>query len=273
MRLRYLGSGASEGFPGIFCDCEICLEARRLGGKNIRTRSQALLDGALLLDFPPDSYYHMLTNKLSFYQVEHILITHSHADHFYPDDLFHRMPPFTVNIQKTLTVYGNRAVKAAYENCDSAEEVSPDIMSFVCLDVFQTYEIGGYRVTPLPANHRKGEECLIYLIEDGKRTLLYAHDTGLFSEAVWDYISGKHLDLVSLDCTTMKEPEGTNHMGLPDNVEVKKRLVGMGCVDRDTIFVLNHFSHNGGWLHEEIEKNAEREGFLASYDGMEIMME
>lgn len=270
MRLQYLGTAASEGWPGIFCDCRLCEEARRLGGKNIRTRSQAMLDNRLLLDFPPDTYHHMLTNGLRFYQVEHILITHSHSDHFYADDLYHRMPPFAVNRLKPLTIYGNRAVKAAYENCDSAADVAAEIMAFVCVEAFETYEIGAYSVTPLPANHRKEEDCLIYLINDGQRKLLYAHDTGLFSDAVWEYIKGKHLDLVSLDCTIMKDPEGTNHMGLPDNIEVKERLLEIGCADSDTVFVANHFSHNGGWLHDELEQNVKKAGFLASYDGMEV---
>ena len=51
MRLTYLGTAAAEGFPAIFCNCEYCNEARRLGGKNIRTRSQALVNDDLLIDF------------------------------------------------------------------------------------------------------------------------------------------------------------------------------------------------------------------------------
>ena len=44
MQLIYLGTAAAEGIPGAFCSCAICQEARRLGGRNIRTRSQALID-------------------------------------------------------------------------------------------------------------------------------------------------------------------------------------------------------------------------------------
>ena len=55
MRIKYLGTAAAEGVPGIFCDCENCKRARKLGGKNIRTRSQAILDDTLLIDFPADT--------------------------------------------------------------------------------------------------------------------------------------------------------------------------------------------------------------------------
>lgn len=37
MKIKYWGTGASEGLPAVFCDCENCQKARRLGGKNIRT--------------------------------------------------------------------------------------------------------------------------------------------------------------------------------------------------------------------------------------------
>ena len=52
MKLTYLGTAAAEAVPAIFCNCEICKEARKLGGKNVRTRSQALINDDLLLDFP-----------------------------------------------------------------------------------------------------------------------------------------------------------------------------------------------------------------------------
>lgn len=44
MKFIYLGTAAAEGFPAVFCDCAFCKEARMLNGKNIRTRSQALIN-------------------------------------------------------------------------------------------------------------------------------------------------------------------------------------------------------------------------------------
>ena len=38
------------------------------------------------------------------------------------------------------------------------------------------------------------------LVEKEKR-FLYAHDTGWFLEETWEYLKGKELSLVSLDCT------------------------------------------------------------------------
>ena len=60
MKVQYLGTAAAEGWPGMFCHCKNCEEARRRGGRDIRTRCQTLIDDVLFLDFPPDTYYHAL---------------------------------------------------------------------------------------------------------------------------------------------------------------------------------------------------------------------
>ena len=40
--------------------------------------------------------------------------------------------------------------------------------------------------------------------------------------------------------------------------------------DDRTIFVVNHFSHNGGALHEEMEQAMAPHGILVAYDGMTV---
>ena len=57
MVIRYQGTGAYEGIPALFCPCDTCREARKAGGAEIRSRSGALVDGTLKLDFPPDAYW------------------------------------------------------------------------------------------------------------------------------------------------------------------------------------------------------------------------
>ena len=60
MKIQYLGTAAAEGWPSVFCDCEACRKALQLAGKNIRTRSQVVIDDTLLVDMPPDAYFHSL---------------------------------------------------------------------------------------------------------------------------------------------------------------------------------------------------------------------
>ena len=76
MKLQYLGTAAAEGFPGMFCGCAACERAQKAGGKNIRTRSQAVIDDSLLVDFPADTYHHVLTHGLALEKIQHCIVTH-----------------------------------------------------------------------------------------------------------------------------------------------------------------------------------------------------
>lgn len=82
MKFQYLGTAAAEGIPAIFCQCENCEKIRKKGGKNIRTRSQAIINDDLLIDFNADSYIHFLNNNIDTSKIKYCLITHTHSDHF-----------------------------------------------------------------------------------------------------------------------------------------------------------------------------------------------
>ena len=43
-----------------------------------------------------------------------------------------------------------------------------------------------------------------------------------------------------------------------------------GYLLNDTVYVANHFTHNGGVTYDEMLPVAEKYGFLVSYDGMEV---
>lgn len=79
--LQFLGTGDAMGVPRVYCDCEICTEARRTG-VNRRYRSSVLLrtdEGDLLIDCGPD--WRVQTEALHMRGMERALITHAHFDH------------------------------------------------------------------------------------------------------------------------------------------------------------------------------------------------
>ena len=218
MKITYLGTAASEGLPAPFCTCEVCRRAREAGGKSVRTRSQALVDESLLIDFPPDTYLHWLRTPFDFLKVTDLLVTHSHMDHWYPDDVQSVVPPYGHHDPSyTLTLHGNERVIQMLEEGMAREE--PQILETVPRKVakaFETFAAGDYQVTPLPADHCYTEKALFYLIEKGDKALLYAHDTGYFLDPVWEYLASRkdlRLGLVSLDCTHGWDENRQNHMG------------------------------------------------------------
>ena len=272
MLITFLGTAAGEANPGVFCDCEICRTARRLGGKNIRTRSQTLINDDLLIDLPPDNYLHTLYYGLDLSKVRTLLFTHSHADHCYPADLELLREPYSHTADGKLQIYGNEAVREKVkEACEHFNNEEARFMYHV-IDPFETVQAGSYTITALKAKHAPQETALFYHISQGDKAILYAHDTGDISEEVLNAMEklNKPLSLVSLDCTMQKHRDGTGHMGLEDDAEKKETLLRRGLANENTIFVVNHFSHNGGWLHDELCENAAKFGMIASYDGMKI---
>ena len=55
MILTFMGTGASEGVPGAFCQCPDCLKARKIGGREFRSRSQMLINQDLLIELGPET--------------------------------------------------------------------------------------------------------------------------------------------------------------------------------------------------------------------------
>lgn len=275
MRILYMGTAAAEGWPALFCACPICDRARKEGGKNLRTRTQALLDGGLLFDFPPDTYSHAIRHGLNLGDIHTLLVTHSHMDHWFPTDLIHRHEHFGHGIRGALEVYGNEAVKTAFDANILIDRFKPHpidgVVNFHVTHGGDRFTSGGWEITAVPADHDKREECLVYICKKDGKTLLYGHDTGRdLSPLAWELITAQRYDLVSLDATMGKKTIGGYHMGLPDVELVLEKLTALGCVDGDTKKVINHFSHNGGMTHEELVAWGEERGILAACDGMEV---
>lgn len=147
MKIKYLGTAAAEGIPALFCRCDICKEARKRGGREIRTRSQAIIDEKLLIDFPADSYLHILHYNMDFSSIEHLLITHSHDDHFYPFDLLMRMSEYGHDMgAKVLHIYGNSVVGNLLKEFSDRFSV-PEVwnyMQFHELTPFEKFKIEDY---------------------------------------------------------------------------------------------------------------------------------
>ena len=271
MKIKFLGTAAAEGIPALFCDCRVCQNARKVGGKEIKTRSQAIVDDKILIDFPADTYMHSLYGGLDLIGVRHCIITHGHMDHLYERDFWCRNKSIGNGSVEgtTLDVYlteATREIASAYYD----KNVQTERVRLNVIKAFEPFMIEDYRIIPLRAYHDPTTEPVFYIIEHGDKTLLYANDTGYFFEDVWEYLAKyeRKFDMVSLDCTGMLLPDYRHgHMGLSVNAEIVERLREMDLCDENTTVYVNHFSHNGKATHEELVVEAAKHGFGVSYDG------
>lgn len=273
MKLQYLGTAAAEGVPALYCTCEVCRRSRAAGGRNIRTRSQALVDGELLIDFCADTYCHMLREGLDLSAIENCIVTHSHSDHLYPADLEFLIPGFAILPEghAPFTMWGSEDIE---ELVGAYVERTAGVFRFAHLSPDTPTKIGNYLVTPLRAWHGTAHPYIYIVERDGKR-LLYGNDTDLFPEETWEYLSRVRpvFDLVSLDCTggAHEDLPYHGHMSLGRNRACRERLTEIGCATEKTEFVLNHFSHNGlDADYDRFAPIAEKEGFMTSFDGMTV---
>ena len=286
MKFMYLGTAAAEGWPAVFCQCPACLEAQRLGGKNIRTRAQALINEDLLIDLPPDTYMHKLQHNLDLTSVRYLLITHCHMDHFYPQELTVRGSGYSpVMTVRDLHIYCAQETKDQFYRCHNGEldRESDEALHWHILKAFEPVQAGPYRIVPLPARHMgEGNEPFVYHIEaprengEGNVSVFYLHDSGYYAPEVWEYFRNlaAAADLISIDSTSgdIDTQFKGGHLGVPDVLRVKKEMEAIGMVDAHTHFVMNHFSHNGHLLHHQLEALAGPAGAEVSYDGKSIYL-
>ena len=274
MKFRYLGTAAAEGFPALFCDCDYCREARKRKGKNIRTRSQSIINDDLLIDLPADTYMHALNGDLELFKVKYLLLTHEHNDHFCAQELNVRGHWFAPSLKEKIVIIGSSVVYEKYlKFTDTMTQVVRGLIDFKVVNAFEKVSLGDYEVTPLPARHGS-MTGFIYDIKKGDKRILYAHDTGFFFDSVIEYIkeNGATYDLISFDCTNVDIPieDKSGHMGFGNISRLIPLLKNAGAITEKTRLYINHFSHNANPLHEELCESAKKYNLEVSFDGLEI---
>lgn len=280
MKIQYWGTAAAEGVPGIFCGCEVCREAREKGGRFVRTRSQILINDDLLIDLNADTYMHSLKYGFDMSRLSHVIITHTHADHFYPNEFMNRLEAYANNTVPTLTLHGSREMLEVLIRGTTEDVVykGQSRVAFEILHPFETSLIGRYRITPLPARHGTVSPY-VYLISDSDSSFLMLNDTGRPLPEVYDWLASHRVRLscVSFDCTYGYENvykrlnEPGHHMGLIDNVAVRHALEEQGNIDAATVCIATHFSHNGKDVsYDKMRSHTDRYGFMLAYDGMTV---
>ena len=279
MKLQYLGTGAGYGVPEIFCHCRMCTYARQNKGKDVRTRSQAIIDDRFSIDFSVDVFTHGAFYDVDTTKIKNVIVTHGHHDHFFTNDIFTR----ALGAKDPITFYCPEITKDSMQKKIDAEETSWESgrkpkhqganLKAVKLQFYTPVLIDGFTVTPLKARHAHNIGAMIFVIQKDGKNILWAHDTGLLHTEVYEYLKniGIRFDLVSLDCTLKRgEQISLSHMDADWCIETKNRLVSQNNADDKTIFVLSHIGHLVDRTHKEMEDEMKEHGFIVAYDTMTV---
>jgi phosphoribosyl 1,2-cyclic phosphate phosphodiesterase len=263
MKIRLLGTGAADGIPGFFINNEVSTYAKKHGGKDLRTRSAALIDGCVKIDLPPDTICQLHRDRLDASDWSALVFTHSHEDHLAVSEIQYALYPFTELEQLPFTIYGNSKIKQLVR-----QRYPYWPIEFVEMTSFGEYTHADYKITALPANHEIEEECLNLLFERDGVSLLYATDTGIWKEPTFEFLAGRRLNGLVIECTEgFHNASYEGHLNIERLSFVLNRLRGDFAIDENTAVVTTHHAHSGMATHAQLEAALAPIGAEPGYDG------
>ena len=283
----FYGTSAAEGIPNPFCGCYLCEYARKHGGKDVRMRSMFRIGEKMMIDMGPDASVQALKYG-DFRNLEYLLITHTHEDHFAYMMINVRNMASQKNV-KTLNIY---FTDKAYDIVDEMRNSSvfmkgnlkkiedAGIVKFHHLDFGREYEINGCKVVPLKGHHKGNmlESCANYLIRlpDGKM-LYYGTDTGAYEADTLDYLSKVKLDIWITECTYGNGEDSypdPGHLSYTTCLKELKKLEEQGSINSGCKVYATHINHLHTAYHDKMQRMFDHTDFpyefRVAYDGMEI---
>ena len=165
------------------------------------------------IDFGPDSNWQNIRYSLDMYDVRNIFITHTHSDHLSCFDLFdvYKMSyekPEYCNPEPINLYLSKSAYDWVYKSFLPVVKIKPfdDRIIPQTLDHFNLYKNENISFETLKGNHTgygENEYSLNYLFKNLKtgKTLLYAVDTGYYSEETFEFLQARKSDYVIMECT------------------------------------------------------------------------
>jgi len=274
LKILFLGTGAAEGTPSPYCECPTCNHARQAGGHNVRMRAATLVNDDLLLDFGPDLVAATQRFSARLSQLETVLVTHAHGDHFLSSNLIWRGPGFCPTPITPLSVFGPGPVtRRLRRNPHWPTLAEKSAVSLETVRAGQRWRSGRYQITALPASHDSSQAALLYVVADGRHRLFYATDSGPLSERAWRIVAREApFDAVLMEETMGGAPHWTGHHNMESFLGAHQRFVCEGWLTEQAQFVAFHFSHQSNPPHDELVHALAPHGVVVAYDGMTLTL-
>ena len=253
MKLKFLGTGTSQGIPVIGSTHPVCLSTNP---KDKRLRSSVMITDdegkKILIDCGPDFRQQMLTNQES--NVDALLITHEHNDHIIGlDDL----RPIIFQKRKDISIYCLSRVGKEIQNRFKyafTEDKYPGAPSFEIKEIGnEPFIIENTEITPIQVIHYK-----LPILGYKFKNLAYITDASFISEEEQEKL--KNLDVLIINCLRKDEPHVAHYI-LPEILELVEKL-------QPKTTYLTHISNRFGF-HDEIEAMTPA-NIHPAYDRLEI---
>ena len=250
MKVRFLGTGTSQGVPVIGCDCSVCLSD---DFNDKRLRSSIYIkhkNKSIVIDTGPDLRQQVLKNNIK--KIDFVLYTHAHRDHVSGID---ELRSFNFLQKKKINAFGNKELicqlKKDYSYIFSGLKY-PGLPKIKLNKVQDKFNYKNISIIPIHILHHK-LNILGYRIAN----LTYITDAKTIPEIEQEKIYGS--DVLIINCLQIKEH--ISHLNLEEALNLIKRL------NVKKVY-FTHISHFLG-RHKDINKILPKNVELA-YDNLEI---
>jgi phosphoribosyl 1,2-cyclic phosphate phosphodiesterase len=239
-----------------------------------------LINNDLLIDLGPDIMVASQMHGRPLHDVRYCLQTHPHADHLDLSHLLSRSPACGVVGAPLLDFYASRetlqrAAETFKRDLAAFSLLSPEAEEYLNVKIHQvqpleSFSVGAYSVTALPANHAPGMGAMLYAIEANGRAVLYGTDTAALFEQTWRVFRQRKMrfDVVILDHTYGPEQSGSDHLSAHQVIEHASRMREEAVLARDARVFATHIAHEGNPAHDELESFSKQHGYEVAYDGL-----
>lgn len=264
----FLGSGSGDYY----------LDRYVSGISNLRCPTQILLQKNVLIDFSSEAMNMLKQHGIPFGTIKDIFITHSQLDHFHAPSITRYILERRKSAEEPLSIWCSELVRYLLEQ-EVLLSSTNELVSLHGVEPFKKYETEDLIVTPIPANHLKsgclksiGEAALNYIVSINNKTILYAVDTGVPEEEVYEEWSRHKYHLIIIEATlgdSMEDPD-LGHLNINQAASLVKRLRENGNLQENGRVCLAHLSESKIVDKKKTDELLKKEGMSLAYDGMRV---
>jgi len=252
LKVKFLGTGTSQGIPVIGCKCNICISKNE---KDKRLRSSVYIekdDYNFIIDTGPDLRQQVLKNNIN--KLDFVLYTHAHRDHVSGID---ELRSFNFIQKKPINAYGNyelvEQLKKDYSYIFNGIKY-PGLPQINLEKVYKKFNYFDIKINPIEAYHHK-LKILGYRIDD----FTYITDAKTISDKELKKIDNSKI--LVINCLQIEEH--ISHFNLKEALKLVEK------VNVKKVY-LTHISHNLG-KHDNVNKLLPKNIRLA-YDNLSFSL-